>query len=65
MIEHTSNTCSIVNEIKYDVDDADQKHQLYKQFFAWCCNICSIVPLTDYANNPIFQKHFTEKQKTC
>ena len=49
MIEHTSNICSIANEIKYDVDDTDQKHQLYKQFFAWCCKVCSIVPLTYYA----------------
>ena len=29
---------------------------LYKQFVAWNCNGCSIVPLTNYINNPIYQE---------
>ena len=29
---------------------------LYKQFAAWSCNGCSVAPLTDYINNPIFQE---------
>ena len=33
-----------------------QKHQLYKQFIPWACDSCSIVPLTDYINNPIYQE---------
>ena len=33
-----------------------KKHMLYKQFAAWNCNGCSIVSLTHYFHNPIFQK---------
>lgn len=29
---NTLNTYSIANELKYDIHDADEKHQLYKQF---------------------------------
>ena len=47
-IENTSNTYSIANKLKYDVDDAARKHMLNKQFFTWCFNVCSKAPLTDY-----------------
>ena len=53
IIENTSNTYSTGNELKYDVDDVDEKHQLYKIFLASCCNGCIIALLTDYANNPL------------
>ena len=33
-----------------------QKHLLYKQFVAWNCNGSSVVPLTDYMDNPIFRE---------
>ena len=29
---------------------------LHKQFFPFHCNGCSIGPLTDYANNSVFQE---------
>ena len=61
MIKIASKTYSIANEMKCDVDDVHEKHQLNKQFVAWCCNGCSLAPLTDYANNPIFQELPTEK----
>ena len=38
---------------------------LHKQFFVWSCNGCSISPLTDFANNIVYQEllpesgHFT------
>ena len=38
------------------MDNLTQKYLLYKQFVAWCCNSCSIAPLTDYFNNPIYQE---------
>lgn len=51
-----SNTYSIANEWKYDVSDSIKKHILYKEFVAWNCNFCLIVPLTDYKNNPLHQE---------
>ena len=47
---------SLTNEKKYDVDNLTQRHLLYKQFVAGNCNGSSVVPLTDYMNNPIFQE---------
>ena len=35
---------------------------LFKQFVAWTCNGCSIAPLTDYVNNPIYQELPTESE---
>ena len=51
--ENVSNTYSVANELKYNISDAAEKPMLYKQFLAWNCKGCSIVPLTDYANNSI------------
>ena len=59
MIENTSNIYSIVNELKYDLYDADGK-QLYKQFVSWCCNGSSITPLK-HTNDPILEEVPTEK----
>ena len=36
---------------------------MYKQFVAWSCNGCSIAPLTDYINNPIYQE--LPKESEC
>ena len=47
---------SLANVKKYDVDNLTQKHLLYKYFVAWSCNGCSVAPLTDYINNPIYQE---------
>ena len=47
---------SLTNEKKYDIDNLPQKHLLHKQFVTWNCNGCSTAPLTDYINNPIYQK---------
>ena len=33
-----------------------QKNLLYKQFVTWACDGCSVAPLTDYINNPIYQE---------
>ena len=37
-----------------------QKHLLFKQFVAWSCNGSSVVPPTDYINNPIYQELIDE-----
>ena len=47
---------SLTNEKKYNIDNLTKKHLLYKQFVAWNCNRSSVVPLTDYMNNPIFRE---------
>ena len=38
------------------VDNATQKHLLYKQFAAWSCDGCSTAPLTEYIQNPVYQE---------
>ena len=47
---------SLTNEKKYDTDNLTQQHLLYKQFLAWSCNGSSVAPVSDYVDNPIFQK---------
>ena len=34
---------------------------MFIQFVAWCCDGCSVTPLADYINNPIYQELPTEK----
>ena len=53
---------SLTNEKKYSVDNLTQKHLLYKQFVACNCNGSSVVPLTDYMDNPIFRELPTEEE---
>ena len=38
------------------LDNNTQKRLLFKQFVAWSCDGCSVAPLTDYTNNPIYQE---------
>ena len=47
---------SLADEKKYDIANLTQRHLLYKQFVAWNCNGSIVAPLTDYMNNPIYQK---------
>ena len=60
-IENMTNTYSIANKLKSSVSYATEKYMLYMQFVAWNCNGCSIAPLMDCANNPIFQELTSEK----
>ena len=53
---------SLTNEKKYDMDNLKQKHLLYKQIVAWACDSCSMAPLTDYINNPIYRELIGEDQ---
>ena len=55
-LENFTEAYSLTNEKKYDVDNSTQKHLLYKQLVAWSCNGCSVAPLMDYTNNPIYQE---------
>ena len=47
---------NLTNEKKYSIDNLTQKYLLYKQFVAWNCNGSSVVSLTEYMDNPIFQE---------
>ena len=62
-IENASNTNSVANESKYNVSDDTEKHMLYKQFVAWNSSGCSVAPLVDYLNNPIYQELPTESEE--
>ena len=55
-LENASNTYSTFNGIKFDTDDPHNNYLLYDQFVAWYCKGSNIVPLCDYANNPVFQE---------
>ena len=52
----------MTNEKKYEVSNTTQKHLLFKQFVAWSCNGCSVAPLTDYINSPIYQELLTKSE---
>ena len=51
---------SLTIKKKYGMDNLTQKYLLYKQFVAWTCDGCSVAPLTDYINNPIYQELIAE-----
>ena len=61
-LENISEAYISTNQMKYDTLNETQKHMLFKQFFAWNCNGCSIAPITDYINNPISQELPTEEK---
>ena len=61
-LKNISEGYSLTNQMKYDVTNKTQKHLLYKQFVTWNCDGCSIAPLTDCINNPIYQELPTEEQ---
>ena len=61
-LENFTEAYSLTNEKKYDVSNTMQKHLLFKQFVTWSCNGCSIAPLIDYINNPIYQELPTESE---
>ena len=42
------------------MDNLTQK--LFKKFVASACDGCSVAPLTDYINNPIYQELVDENQ---
>ena len=47
---------SLTNEKKYSIDNLTQKNLLYKQLLAWNFDGSSVVPLTEYMDNSIFQE---------
>ena len=47
---------SLINEKKYSTDNLTQRYLLYKQFVAWNCNGFSVVSLSEYMDNSVFQE---------
>ena len=39
-----------------DIDNEDDKHQIYSMFVTCDCDGCPAVPLTQYRNNEIYQE---------
>ena len=55
-LENASNTSSSFKSVKLDTSDALDKYLLYSQFVAWYRKGLSIVPLSDYEHNPVYQE---------
>ena len=62
VLQNFTEAYSLKNEKKYDINNNTQKHLLFKQFVAWSCGGCTVAPLTDYINNPIYQELPTENE---
>ena len=46
---------------KFNLINAHRKHLLYKQFVAFHCRGCSVAPLIEYAQDPIFPELQNER----
>ena len=56
-LENTSLTYSLTEGLEYNSDKKDDKHWLYAMFVAYQCGpSSSTAPLTEYANNEIYQE---------
>ena len=52
---NASKAYSLTGKLSCDVNNKDEKYQLYKMFVAYQCNGATFAPLTDYKNNTIYQ----------
>ena len=52
---NASKVYSLTGKLSYNINNKDEKYQLYKMFVAYQCNGATFAPLTDYKNNPIYQ----------
>ena len=55
-IENASSTYSLTGIRELNINNEDDKHQLYSMFIAYNCDGCSAAPLTQYRNNEIYQE---------
>ena len=63
-LEDANNNYSILNKIKFDLTNENDKYLLYRQFGAWYCKGCSVAPLTmKYIANCQGYLRFTIKKK--
>ena len=52
---NVSKPYTLSGKIRFDTNNRDEKHLLYKMFVAYQCNGATNAPLTDYKNNPVYQ----------
>ena len=61
--EHAASTYSVFNRVKFNTSNEHHKYLLYCQFVTYVCYGYSIAPITDYANNVVYQE--LPNQKDC
>lgn len=59
--ENAASTYNVFNGVKCDTSDEHDKYLLCCQFLVYVCDGCNVAPLTDYANNVVYQKLSNEK----
>ena len=52
---NASKAYSLTGKLSYDINNKDEKYEMYKMFVAYICNGATFAPLSDYKNNPIYQ----------
>ena len=62
--QNTAITYSLTGKLSYDLEKEDEEFILYKMLVAQACDGCSIAPLTEYKNNPIYREITEEDQFT-
>ena len=61
---NASKAYSLTGKLSYDINNKDEKYQMYKMFVAYICNGATFAPLTEYKNNPIYQD-MTDEYSYC
>ena len=52
---NASKAYSLTGKLSYDINNKDEKYQMYKMFVAYVCNGATFAPLSEYKNNPVYQ----------
>ena len=52
---NASKAYSLTGKLSYDINNRDEKYEMYKMFVAYNCNGATFAPLTEYKNNPVYQ----------
>ena len=55
-LQNASNTYSEFNTVKFDLEDAEDKYNLFNQFRAWVTKGSSVVPDSEYIHNKTAQE---------
>ena len=57
---NASKAYSLTGKLSYDINNRDEKYEMYKMFVAYNCNGATFAPLTEYKNNPVYQDMTSE-----
>ena len=52
---NASKAYSLTGKLSYDVNNSNEKYEMYKMFVAYQCDGPTFAPLSKYKNNPIYQ----------